>query len=50
MADEKITGPVKRAFERNPLDEPAKTALQITGSVTKTDHPIGRADYRVDAD
>jgi hypothetical protein len=32
MADNKITGPVKRAFERNPLDEPAMSALQITGS------------------
>ena len=51
-----ILGPVKRAFERNPLDEPAKTGLQLTDYLgtarTKgqPEHPMARADYRVDAD
>lgn len=31
MSDEKITGPVKRKFERTP-DGPSMSALQITGS------------------
>jgi hypothetical protein len=35
--------------DENPLDQPAMTGNQITGSVTTTDHPISRADYRVDA-
>lgn len=32
MSDEKITGPVKRAFERDVLAEPAMDSLRITGS------------------
>lgn len=32
MADDKITGPIGRKFDRNPLDKPAMSALKITGS------------------
>jgi hypothetical protein len=32
MSDEKITGPVKRKFESNPLDKPGMGSLRITGS------------------
>ncbi len=32
MSEEKITGPVKRKFERDVLAEPGMDSLRITGS------------------
>lgn len=47
---------VCRTSDRNPLDEPSRTGRQLTDYLgtarTKgqPEHPMARADYRVDAD